>query len=409
MNLNTQNNFFVLLADAVAFSMFFTLWDVNTVIPLFLDYNGVPPWGIGSVAALKQLSLLIPQLFMATQLWKLNKQISFIRKVMLLDRSQLLIFLIILLISCSGKTVLFFFITSFTIFCFGEGLTQIPWWDLLSRTVNPKLRGRFWSIMQIATGLAALCCGYAVAKIIDNPNFPYPSNFLLIFGAGIFLLLPSLFFYRLAGDPIITYDFTGRYKKPKIFDCLADKDFVRLVIVQLLVNADLLALPYYILSVHLSFPWLTKFTGSFVFLCIAGGILGGFIWGFLSDRKGNRKTIICVALCKTLTAGIFLSTQLVDSRAILPFLLGSGFVLSGMATGGWLGFVNYIMDLTVENNRPFYIAFNNTALLPLAVLPVVGGIIIENAGEIILYTTTLMTVFLGLIISFVLKEPRRNS
>ncbi len=404
MGRQSQRNFYVLLADAVAYAVFFTFWDVNTVIPVFLDCAGCPSWLIGVANTIKQLGYLLPQLVMTALLYKVHSMVRFIRAVMFIDRPQLLLFSSLLLLT-GNKTALILFFVSFTIFCFGEGIILIPWMDLLGRTVRPGHRGRLWGTVQVCGGLAALGTGFIISRIINHPDYPYPLNFFLIFSLGALILLPSLLLFKMAADPPLRNVAARPKWKSSVILCLVNKKFILLLVVQLLVSADALALPYYIIMARHKFAELSPSIGIYIFLNICGAVLGGVLWGFFGGRGRNRQAIVLVALVKVFAAGGFLIAQLMPGKTTVSFLLAPAFVLAGMASGAWLGFINYILDLSGDHNRIFFIAVNNVALLPVSLLPLIGGIVRGYAGDTALFAVTTLLAICGFALSFRLKEP----
>ncbi|MHB9095150.1 MAG: MFS transporter [Eubacteriales bacterium] len=404
---HNRKNFYILLVDVIAFYVFFTLWDVNTVIPVFLDKLGSPSWTIGLANSIKQLGFIIPQLVLLPHIYKIGSLVRFIRKVLFVNRPQLVAFLILLLLLKPGKPMVIAFIISFAVLNFGEGLTLLPWMDLLGRTVQPNTRGRFYGAVQVLSGLAALGSGYVISKYIENTGYPFPVNFVLIFGLGSVIILPSLYLFKIAEDPVLPeISFRPNWRISAV-NCFKNKEFILMLVVQILISADALALPFYIIMVRHRFAWLASSTGTYVFLSIIGGVLGGILWGYLSDKKGNRTAIIFIALFNVLTSGSFLITQFIQSKAVLAAILAPGFILAGMVAGGWLGFVNYMLDLAGDDERPFYIAVDNAILLPIALLPILGGIIRDFGGDLTLYVITTTSMIIGFILSFRLKEPRQ--
>lgn len=404
-----NKNFYIFLLDASAFIVFYTLWDVNTVIPVFLDLFGVPAWGIGVATAIKQLGFLIPQLIMAVKIYNFQSLSLVIRFIMSLGRPQLLTFLIILMFFSSKKVSVIAFFICFTLFSIGEGFVNVPWMELFNRTVPPDKRGRLWGMVEILAGIVGLGTGYIVSAVIENHAFPFPLNFSIIFGLGISIILPSIHFFKYAEESIVSNRSFSANWRHRMSVCLNNKDFTLLLITRFLTSADALALPYYIVMVRHTFIWLAPATGQYVFLNIFGGVLGGIIWGLMSDKQGNRKTIVSVALLKVLTSILFLASLFCPIKVFVPYILAIGFFLAGFAAGGWLGFINYTFDLAQNNDSSFYIALNNASLLPTALLPILGGLIRQTYGDTQLNLITSLLLLVAFLIALKLNEIPRNT
>ena len=84
-----------------------------------------------------------------------------------------------------------------SLFALGDGITSVPWTDIVGRTVPHQRRGRLFGTMQVLGGILAFGAGFAVRRIIAHPALPYPYNFALLFFIGAALLmLSSLSFSR---------------------------------------------------------------------------------------------------------------------------------------------------------------------------------------------------------------------
>lgn len=403
-----NRNFLVLLLDGVMYTMALTFLDINTIIPSFLDALGAPARTIGLATSVKQLGFLLPQVYLLVRIPALGNQVQFIRRVMLIGRPQLLIFLAVLLFYPDLPWLPVLFLISFGIFSFGEGVIQLPWLNLLGSTVSPGLRGKLWGTMQVTSGLGALAGGLFIAGLLNGTAVPFPRNYFFIFSIGWAFLLPAVFYFRwmrnpapqAAGRPVSLFT--------AINTAWQNAGFRRMLLVQALVSTDMLTLPFYIVTVKHRFPFLASQLGTFIYLSITGGILGGFLWGYLSDRKGNRLTIICIVLAKIMMAASFLAAQFIENETALFALLRPAFILAGMAGGSWLGFVNYMMELGDNRTRLYYITLDNACLLPVFALPILGGILRDYYSDKLIFAAVTAFMVLALFPALKLGEPRNE-
>ena len=402
-----NKNFRVLLLDAVLYAVALTFLDTNTVIPSFLDALGASPISIGLAASLKQLGFLLPQFYVLVKIPLLKNQAGFMRTVMLIGRPQLLIFLIILLLFPKQPFLPVLFLISLAIFYFGEGVIQLPWMNLLGCTVRANLRGKLWGMAQVAGGLGSLAGGYLIAKLLNMPEISFPEKYFYIFSCGLLLLMPALYYFRWLENPAPWPDARPVSLPGALRAAWQDNDFRRMLAVQFLTSSNMLTLPYYIITVKHRFPFLAAQTGTFVCLSITGGILGGFLWGYLSDRKGNRLAIICTVMSGIVMAGCFWAALFINDSALLSLILKPAFLLVGMSGGGWLSFVNYMMELGDDHSRLHFITLNNACRLPLVLLPVLGGLLRVSYSDRIIFAAVAIFSILALFPALKLTEPRK--
>ncbi|MFZ3171832.1 MAG: MFS transporter [Carboxydocellales bacterium] len=404
--IRTKNtNFVILLLDAIVYAIALTFMDVNMVIPAFLDQIKAPAWQIGLASTLKQLGFLLPQFYLLTRIPRLKNQVKFIWTVYLLDRPQLLFFLALLTASPGSPYLPLIFLICFGIFCTGEGIAQLPWMNLFGRTIRPELRGKLWGITQVIGGIGSLLGGLLITKMLNQASY-FPTNYLFIFGTGLIFLLSSLFFIRFAGNPASQNQSYSINFTQAIKTAWQNSNFRIMLLVQVMVSADLLALPYYIVMVKHRFPFLAPQIGTFVYLGIIGGILGGFIWGYLSDHKGNRLTIICIVLANIIVAGSFLGAQFINNNTILPVIFWPAFIMVGMVGGGWLGFVNYMLELGDDQDKLSYITLNNTCMMAVVFLPILGGILRNYYSDKLILSVVTAFMVAALFPALKLGEPR---
>lgn len=406
MSQTKNKNFIVLLLDAIVYAIALTFVDVNTVIPAFLDSINAPAWQIGLASTIKQLGFLLPQFYLLTRISRIKKQVGFIWTVYLIDRPQLFVFLAMLAVFPTSPYLSPIFLICFGIFCTGEGVAQLPWINLLGRTVRPELRGNLWGLTQVAGGIGSLLGGFLIAKMLNEGSVYFPANYLVIFGTGLAFLLPSLFFFRFTANPSSSNQTQSTALIQAIKTAWQNTNFRIMLLVQVMVSTDMLALPYYIVMVKHRFPFLAPQTGTFVYLGIIGGILGGFIWGYLSDHKGNRLTIIYIVLANIAVPAGFLVTQFIDHNVILTAILWPAFIMVGMVGGGWLGFVNYMLEIGDDQDRLCYITLNNAAMLTVVLLPILGGILRNYYSDKIILSIIMFFMVAALFPALKLGEPR---
>jgi len=135
------------------------------------------------------------------------------------------------------------------------------------------------------------------------------------------------------------------------------------------------------------------------------GYLGlNFLWGWISNHVSNKR-VMRLATVFSLIPPVIALFSLYENPGYVIF--GLTFFFNGAAASGTgLGFLNYLLEIGPEENRPILIGLVHTLVAPAAFMSVVGGLIIESVGLKMLFILT----FLCLVISYFyisrLKEPR---
>lgn len=380
MKTNEERTFFILLFDASMYAAFCACWDVNTTIPIFLDFLKCPPWLIGCAATIKQLGYVLPQLVIAAQFRRVKELIAFLRKIMLLDRPQLLIFAILLYYLQDRDLLIILFFFSFSLVCIGEGALLVPWVELMSIGLSKRTTEPFWGVVQCCGGVASLAAGLLVAKLLFHPQIPTLLKYNIIFGAGALMMQPSFYLFRFISEPATLWTNQVPLWRTAFANCLSNREFIWLIIIQHLSGYDALVLPYYLITIRHQFSWSISNTGTYIILSIVGGIIGGILWSSLIQRIGAKGVVALALLCKFVTCSIFFVGIFCQPFPGLPFLFDAGFLFAGISTTSWVGFMNYLLKLAASFERRFFLSLSNTLLLPLALFPMVGGLAIHKFG-----------------------------
>jgi len=83
------------------------------------------------------------------------------------------------------------------------------------------------------------------------------------------------------------------------------------------------------------------------------------------------------------------------------------FIFSGVyGAAGWIGYINYLIEIVPVELRPTYTGLMNTAMAVTSLLPVVGGLLVQVLGYQVTFAVTLATTAAGLLLTSTMVEPR---
>ncbi len=67
-----------------------------------------------------------------------------------------------------------------------DGISSVPWFELVAKAVPPNRRGRLFGTAQIAGGLGGMGVGALVAVILGSTGLGFPVSYALLFLIAVF-------------------------------------------------------------------------------------------------------------------------------------------------------------------------------------------------------------------------------
>ncbi len=402
-------NFVMGFIHGVFFRAGMAFSEPNTVLPLFFSGYTSSRLVIGLFAAIFQLAGLLPQLFAAHKIEKLCK------------RKPVLVVSIVVRMVCWGivgvityafgrqhpASILVIFIFLLALFNVAGAFAVIPFYDVIGKTITPDWRGRFWAYRQFVGGLLAIGAAAVVHRILGNPNIPFPKNYGILF----FLSFVSLGFAYLG---------LGSVKEPERTECPEPAPFThfllqagqtlrrqtvfaRAIAVELLAGSLFLSLPFYVVYARESLGSSASVAGTFVGIQTAAAILSNLFWGRFNDRKGSRR-VIQVALL----ADVLIPVVALLARHEWTFYVV--FALIGFYTvGASIGFSNFMLDVAPDAERPRYVSLRGSLTAPVALYPVLGGLLMDLFGFKVVLALVAGLTLIGLALAVGLRQPATHA
>lgn len=395
----SKNNFYVLLTEEAFFSASFTFIDAASIVPVFVYMITGSVILSGLSTALKTVFFILPQLFMGFYNRRINNLPSFMRRASLTFRLPFFIFSILYfldIIPSAGVLILFFI--SFILLNSADGIINVAWLDVFGRTIPDNKKSIFFGLMLSIGGFVGLVSSFAIKHILELES-SLDIRYSMIFFIGSILILLSSFSYFYLKDSKRSVE-KGRINILESFRLLpqyfkTNMNFSRFIIIQALYYFNNLALPLYIVFAQNNFKLTDEIVSGLIYIQITGIIAGGFFWAVLSKLMGNKNTIRIAFL---LNIAVPLSACIAFSWSVPSHILLSAVVFgAGILCGGWLGFTNYLLEITGEDDRAIYLGITSTIALPLSLTSFLGGVLATGIGYIpvfILVILIMLTAFL---------------
>lgn len=404
-----KRNYNFYCIDAALFQLGNAFFEPNSVIPSFIGLFTQNSILIGLSSTIRNLGWFLPQLFVSNHVQGRTYKKPFTLTVSFIMRiSALFMALVALLLGRKSATAtLILFYIFYSLFSVCDGLSGVPWIDIMGKIIPERKRGRFVASYQSIGGSLAFAAGFLIKKILESPKLNFPTNYSLLFIIGFIALIISLGFFSLIKEPpsTVTNDKMDikeffRYVKDIASE---DRNLVKTIIINILIRGFFLSMPFYVLFAKDFLMFSQDAIGYFVSAQMVGYILSCNLWGYLSDHKSNKTVITlsgisaastpCIALISAACYGMGITKLLLPLYLILYATIG--FTLSGV----FIGFNNYILEFSQEENRTIYIGMYNTLVAPTTLFPLLGGLLIQYFSYKLLFIFTLIMILTGVIFS----------
>lgn len=408
----TYRNYVLLIIEGIFFTVGMVFFDTNTILPLLMEKLTGSAIMVGFIGTAPALGMGLTSLLAGNWVRPYRYKKRFIVTISSLGRLPLWI-LGLSLLFITTKNVYFWgtlIIGIQLMFWLADGAVYSAWSDLIGKSINSDSRGRFLGSMQIIGGIIAIMAGGIVNRILNLEYLSFPGNYGLILSIGAFLFTISVLSFA---GVIEKPSSTGKRENiinllkliPHYFKTV--KPFSLAMTVLFFSNIALISFPFYITYARTNFGLKSSDVGILISSQIIGKMLGGLFLGFIGDKAGHEKAVLCFAvssLIPPLMAMVLGTTVAGNSVLIISIII---FFFLGMFKRGWIGFINYIIDLVPDHQRTLYTGLMNLIRIPAAILPVLGGLLVSAYGYTPVFVIAFSFTIIGIIIAFKLPPTGR--
>ncbi len=384
-----RRNFWCLVTDFCFFGIAMRFFSPSTVIPGFLNILGASTTVIGLLSTLARAGWLLPQLFAARYLADKPYKKAYVLLPAGISRS--LIAILAGVIWATGakpeKLIITLVILTVTTFFLGDGLASLGWFDLLSKAIPTRRRGRMISTGQVLSGIFSFLAGVLVEWMLSDRGLPFPNNFASLFFIGFIMLSISLvgISFMIERKGISTQKVPSwRQYIPQLWSVFKqDHTFRRYTIARQIFGLNTLAAPFYMVYALEKLQLPAQVAGRYTSIGVVGSILAAIVFGWLNERKGTKRvlqfSIIVTASIPLLALCIPL---LLTNTTTIAWMYGLVFFASNASMASYMpGWTGFMLDLAPEAKRPLYVGLTNTLSGITAIFSTLGGIILQWSGH----------------------------
>ena len=411
--MDSKRNFFVFTGDIVTFGIGIYFIPTITVLVGLASKLTDDKALIGAVGMIWSVSWFLPQLVAARIVRGKRREKPYLIIPSIIGRQTFILFAVWLAVTEAQQPILavWLLILSILLFNICDALAGVAWFDMLSRALTPRTRGRSMAVGQFIGAIGGIGAGLIVERILAPDGLPFPLNYAVIFTcawAAFTVSLIIVFFLQEnpATDETVQQSQASSFLADLREILATDHLFRRTLLARTLTAIEAMAASFYVVFSRERLNLPDSSIGLFSLAFILGSIAGIVLFGWLHDRFGTRRVLqasstmqfVAPALCLALALAPFV----VDNAPDIAFavtLLAVG--LNGAVSHSLvLGYLGYVMDNAAERHRATYVGVFNTVSGVVSLTPVLGGALIDALAGSLAGSLPYAVVF-GLVVGVV--------
>jgi MFS family permease len=406
-----RRNFVAGLVHGVFFQASTAFGSIHTVLPSFVALLTPSTVAVGLMAAVQGFGEVVPQMFTAYLIEDRPRKKPYLLWIITIRWVSwaLLAYLTFQYATTRPELVLAVLIALFGLFSIAGGMGTVVYADVFSKAIPAQKRGRFTGLRQLLGYVLAIGAGYVVKFILDDPaRFPYPADYALIFLLSAASLLIALSGFAMIREPVYPVhrisQSLGHLLRRAVVLARTNPNFRRLLAARGLTTSVLALAPFYVVYALSEVSVDPGMVGLYLSAQMAGGALSNLLWGWLGDRYGNRTVIVGTAITGGLAPLLALVAPILTPVLFVPVFAFLGATISGMR----LGYSNFILEMAPVELRPTCIALQNTLLMPVTLLPLVVGALIQAWSYPTLLAIGVVCMMITVGLGLRLLDPRHG-
>ena len=353
--------------------------DPKLVLSWLVSALGGSAAAVGLLVPLREALALLPQLFIGHRIRRLHRRkgiwaiASFVQGAAVAGMAAAAFFL-------DGAAAVWTIVALVAVFAIGRSAASVSYKDVLGKTVSKSKRGTVTGTAASISAAMVLALGAGLATGI-LPLSVTTIGIGLLIAAGLWISAGMLFLQLVETDGATEGGVDGVAAALANLRLLRDDPQLgRFVVTRSLLTVTAIAPPY-LLSLTESAGRELASLGPFVVASSVATIVGGRLWGRLSDRS-SRQVLVGAAASSTLLfvlagAGVVIAPELLSAPWVAAGLL---FLVVLAYQGVRLGRSTHLVDMASEDDRAVYTAVSNTVVGVVILLTGAFGVMSEVIG-----------------------------
>jgi hypothetical protein len=183
-----NRNFWIAVVQGAFIRISFAFADSTTVLPAFILKLTSSNTLVGLTGSMTRAGWMWPQLLMSNLLEHRPRKMPFYAFGMSLRLFAWIAMVLCTLMVGSGNSGLLAacFLSCYFIRSSAMGVSTLPYMDIISKSIEPQRRSRYFSLRQFAGGFFGIFIGFFFIRYILSPEsgLVFPTNYAVLFGCA---------------------------------------------------------------------------------------------------------------------------------------------------------------------------------------------------------------------------------
>jgi MFS family permease len=423
---NSRRNFLAFATDILSFMTGLSFIPATIVLVGMAQRLTSDKALLGVIAMTGSVMWFLPQIVAARLVHGKRRQKPYLIISSLIGRQTYLLMALWLLFTRAEQPLLtvLLLIVCIGIFHACDSLAGVAWFDMMSRALSPRMRGRSIAIGSFVGLAAGLGSAFIVERILSPGGLSFPTSYAVIFICAWVCFMVSWVAVVCIKETPMSEDARSQLAESHfVADLLGvlrhDGTIRLLMLARVLTGMETMAAAFYVVFIRERLGLPDASLGVFAFASVAGGLIGLAVFGLMGDRFGSLRVIRVSVAVQVLGPLLALAVAAVPaipagSPDVALALLVVVIAINGaIGQAGMLGFQVYPLDAAPERHRAMYIGVLNSVGGVVSLTPALGGLLIDwlsassssVTAYVLLFAIATACVAAGLLVSFKLPKP----
>lgn len=384
---NVRQNVLALGADFCLFTVGLVFFDPFVVVPAFVKQFTGSDLMVGVLAALRVLTITLPQLWAASILMARPRKRPLLIASSIGGRLPVVLLALATLLWVGRWPWLVVAVLGLTVAAFftSEGLNGVIWPALVGKVIPNEIRGRFFGFGQLFSSLAAIGAGFLVRVLLGQTHWPEPQRWAALYGCafvGMMLSVGSMFLIREEAEAVVSSRVDIGASVRAMWGFLRSSSWLRrFVATQFVLGTAAATFSFFVVRAQALIaagePGGSdeQLLGLFVILQNLGGVAAALICGQLIDRVGSWLAIRVVTVAQMVALATAILGGVLGAPRCFYFV---AFLLLGFVGGSsWWSLSAYLLEMATDERRPIYLAVSGVLNSPIFLSSILVGAALE--------------------------------